>query len=111
AHFLFRHPGESRDPGLQELAGCPWTPAFAGVTKKDGQRTHPRSPSVSPKGSALPARAVEAGAPRLHDALDAAGRLDLAGAARAGVAFMLVDLPAMLEIAELAIRLDIVAQR
>src|SRR5689334_21552355 len=28
--------------------------------------------------SALPARAVEAGAPRLHDALDAAGRLDLA---------------------------------
>src|SRR5262245_48359063 len=69
------------------------------------------SPCAQSLDSTLAARAIEAGAPRLHDALDAAGRLDLAGAARAGMAFMLIDLPAMLEIAELAIRLDIVAQR
>jgi hypothetical protein len=36
AALSYRHPGESRDPGLQELAGCPWTPAFAGVTEDKG---------------------------------------------------------------------------
>src|SRR4029077_14512212 len=58
----------------------------------------------------LAARAVEARAAGLHDALDAACRRELAVAARAALALMLIDLPAMLEIAELAIGLDIIAQ-
>src|SRR5258708_21127224 len=53
---------------------------------------------------------VEARATGLHDALDAAGRRELAVAARASLSLMLIDPPAMLEIAELAIGLDIVAQ-
>jgi hypothetical protein len=53
----------------------------------------------------LTSGAVEARAAGLDDALDAAGRRELAVAARAALALMLVDPPAVVEIAEFAIGL------
>ena len=55
--FLLRHPGvipgssPERDPGLHERAGCPWTPAFAGVTVR-GRGTIP-----VPSSFVIPAKA------------------------------------------------------
>src|SRR5579872_518164 len=70
-----------------------------------------RLPGVNRKReSALLARAVIGGAARLDEAPDAAGLGHVAIAAGTGLAFPVIDSPAMLEIAELAVRLDIVAQ-
>src|SRR3954468_17554700 len=70
----------------------------------------PHDISVRPKPparySALPFAAIEGRAAGLRDAADALG----AGTIRARLAFLAVHRPAMLEIAELAVRLDIVAQ-
>src|SRR5579871_2716990 len=70
-----------------------------------------RLPGVNRKReSALLARAVIGGAARLDEAPDAARPGRVAVAAGAGLAFPVVNPPAMLEIAELAVGLDVVAQ-
>src|ERR1700688_2126198 len=70
-----------------------------------------RLPGVNRKReSALPARAIIGGAAGLDDAPDAAGLGRVAVATGAGLALPVIDPPAMLEIAELTIGLDVVAQ-
>ena len=58
-------------------------------------------------GLALPLRAEERRSAGLHDA----SHTHAAAAAGAGAAFAAVDGPMMLEIAELAVGLDVIAQR
>src|SRR5580692_12079915 len=63
------------------------------------------------RASCLPliARAIERAAPRLHNAPDPLAHR-LAGTTLAWFAFVAVNLPRVLEIAELAVGLDIIAQ-
>src|SRR5712671_3854107 len=102
--------GRSSTPAMKAVRSAPVPGRRAAAGRAPGERGRGRASAWLLSSLALTAGTVESRAAGLDDAADAAGARERAVAARAGLPGAVIDGEAVLEIAELARGLDVVAQ-